>query len=157
MFGFFKNRKTAAQAIDYDREWQRLQTAYADPAIELAKTKQALIVSAASVLDRLWNGNGGLGWDASCEEDYVAPLREQLATDLMFSESERAELVRKLDEVVAAGRENLRRVEEAADEETVLESAGTDVDYIVDRAIEWCIRHPEPIPIVGDDEYVGHD
>jgi hypothetical protein len=33
------------------------------------------------VLDRLWNGNGGLGWNEGCEADYVAPLREYLATD----------------------------------------------------------------------------
>ena len=157
MFGLFKKRRIAAPSIDYDREWQRLLNAYADPAIELAKTKQALIVSAASVLDRIWNGNGGLGWDESCEEDYVAPLREQLAMDALFSEMERAELLRKLDDLVAVGRENIKRAEEAAGEETAFESAGGEVDYIVDRAIEWCVRHPEPIPISDEEPYLGHD
>lgn len=156
MFGFFKKSKPTPKYFDYVQEWTRLRKAYADPAIELAKTKQALLVSAASVLDRLWNANGGLGWDESCEGDYVAPLREHLATDDMFSASERAEISTKLDEVVAAGRENLRRIAAAEKEEAILEF-GVDVDYIVERTIEWCARYPEPINLSDDEEYHGHD
>jgi hypothetical protein len=133
----------------------RLQNAYADPAIELAKTKQALLVSAASVLDRLWNGNGGLGWSEGCEVDYVAPLRDHLATDEMFSEEQRASIAQKLDQIVAVGRENLQRIKEAGDGETTLRSE-VDVTYIVQHTIEWCHRHPDPIPIADEEEYHGH-
>jgi hypothetical protein len=155
VFGFFKRLSSKQTSVDYSGEWRRLRDAYADPAIELAKTKQALLVSASSVLDRLWNGNGGLGWDESCEEDYVAPLREHLARDEMFSTDVRAQITRKLDEMVATGRRNLRAIETAGEKETVLESC-VDVDYIVQRTVEWCRRHSDPIPIADEEEYRGH-
>jgi hypothetical protein len=156
VFGFFKRLSSKQTSVDYSGEWRRLRDAYADPAIELAKTKQALLVSASSVLDRLWNGNGGLGWDESCEIDYVAPLREHLATDEMFSTDVRAQISRKLDEMVALGGRNLRAIEAAGEEETMLESAGVDIDYIVERTVDWCRRHPDPIPIADEEEYRGH-
>jgi hypothetical protein len=84
MFSFFQRRKPTPGSADLDRshehdpEWLRLRNQYADPAIELATTKQAVIVSAASVLDRIWNANGGENWSESQEEDYIAPLREHL-------------------------------------------------------------------------------
>jgi hypothetical protein len=156
MFSFFKKSKSAPSHLDYAQEWTRLRNAYADPAIELAKTKQALLVSAASVLDRLWNGNGGLGWDEGCEKDYVAPLREHLAVDDIFSATERDEISAKLDEIVTAGSENLRRIAAAGEDETTLES-GVDVDYIVERTVEWCMHYPDPIALSDDEEYHGHD
>jgi len=155
VFRFLKRSTPAPQPVDSAQEWLRLQNAYADPAIESAKTKQALIVSAASVLDRLWNGNGGLGWSEGCEEDYVAPLREHLASDEMFSEKQRATIVQKLDQIVAVGRENLDRIEEAGEGETTLRSE-VDVTYIIQRTIEWCRGHPDPIPIADEEEYRGH-
>jgi hypothetical protein len=155
VFRFLKSQKKVSATDDYSNEWLRLRNAYADPAIELAKTKQALIVSAASVLDRLWNGNGGGGWDESCEDDYIAPLREHLATDAMFSDEERLIILRKLDEVVASGSTNLSI--DPNDEDAGFEPAGSQVDYIVQRTIEWCRRHPDEIPIAEEDEYRGHD
>lgn len=141
---------------DYAQEWVRLQDAHADPAIELAKTKQAVLVSAASVLDRVWNGNGGLGWIEECEEDYIAPLREHLSTDAIFSEAQRSLIAGALDEIVATGRENRKRLEEAGEKETTLRFPGRSVDLIVQHTIEWCRQHPEPIQIADDEEYHGH-
>lgn len=154
MFRFFKSKKQAPVPADTSAEWLRLRNAYADPAIELAKTKQAVIVSAASVLDRLWNGNGGAGWDESCEEDYIAPLREHLATDAMFASDVRSTIQRTLDEIVAIGRRNFQIDPE--DEDAGFEPAGSQVEYIVQRTIEWCRHHPEEIPLGEDDEYRGH-
>src|SRR5438309_8272737 len=110
MFPFFKRQKPSANTAGYAEEWRSLRDDLADPAIELAKTKQALIVSAASVLDRLWNGHGGTGWDESCEADFIAPLREHLITSDVFSADERAVIGQKLDEIVAVGRRNSQAV-----------------------------------------------
>ncbi|PTY00140.1 hypothetical protein [Opitutus sp. ER46] len=155
MFGFLKRRK-AAIPVDYDSEWLGLQNRYADPAIELATTKKAVVVSAASVLDRLWNGNGGLGWDESCEEDYIAPLREHLVTRDVFSESECEHITDKLDAIVAIGRENAKRTAAVGEGETTLLPAGEEVRYIVEQTVKWCRHSSEPIPLRGDDEYRGH-
>lgn len=155
VFRILKSQKKAPVSDDYSNEWRRLRDAYADPAIELARTKQALLVSATSVLDRFWNANGGGGWDESCEEDYIAPLREHLATDPIFSEKVRSTIHRKLDEKVATGRKNLQINPD--EENAVLEPIGSQVDYIVQRTIEWCRRHRDEIPIAEEDEYRGHD
>jgi hypothetical protein len=155
VFRFIKRQKGSVTPDAYANEWLRLRNAYADPAIELAKTKQALIVSAASVLDRLWNSNGGGGWNESCEVDYIAPLREHLASDPMFSEGERLEILRSLEEIVEIGRMNLQIDPEA--EDAVLEPIGSQVDYIVQKTIEWCRRHPKEVPLAEDDDYYGHD
>jgi hypothetical protein len=154
MFRFLKNQQKGQVLQEDGREWRRLRDKYADPAIELAKTKQALIVSAASVLDRLWNANGGGGWGESCEEDYVAPLRAHLASDPMFSDEVRAMILRKLDEIVAIGRKNLQIDPE--DEDAGFEGAGSQVDYVVMRTIEWCQRYPDEIQIAEEDDYRGH-
>jgi hypothetical protein len=155
MFEFLKRQRRAAVA-DYATEWLALQNRYADPAIELATTKQGVVVSAASVLDRLWNGNGGLGWDESCEEDYIAPLREHLVTRDVFSERECEQITEKLDAIVATGRENAKRTAAAGEGETTLLPAGQEVRYIVERTVEWCRHFPEPIPLREEDEYRGH-
>lgn len=155
MFDFLKRRK-AAVPVDYATEWLALQNRYANPAIKLATTKQAVVVSAASVLDRLWNGNGGLGWDESREEDYIAPLREHLVTQDVFSECECEQITNKLDAIVATGRENGRRTAEAGEGEATLLPAGEEVRYVVERTVEWCRHFPEPIPLSEEDEYHGH-
>ena len=156
MFGFRKRSTLKPAAIDYAAEWRSLEAQLADPAIELAKTKQAVVVSAASVLDRLWNGNGGLGWDESCEDDYLAPLREHLVSRDVFTERECEVINAKLDTIASVGRNNLRRIAAAGDAETVLDSSGVDIDYILKRAVDWCRHFPEPIPVAPDDEYHGH-
>ncbi len=153
---FFKHRKPSLSAANYADEWRRLRDEYADPAIELAKTKQAVVVSAASVIDRLWNGHGGTSWDESCEEDYVAPLREHLVTTEVFSSDECAVIARKLDDLVTIGRKNLQHTADAEGEETVLDSAGAEVDYLVLRVVDWCRHFPEPIPLADEEEYHGH-
>lgn len=94
------------------------------------------MVSAASVLDRLWNGNGGLGWDKSCEDDYIAPLREHLVTQDVFSKSECERISDKLDAIVATGRENAKRTAAAGEGEATLLAAGEEVRYIVERTVE---------------------
>jgi len=154
MFSFFRRWKSAPRGAIDPQEWLRLQNRYADPAIEHAKTKQAVIVSAVSVLDRLWNGHGGHGWSESCEEDYITPLREHLAHDAMFSDDVQRSIEEKLDEVVAIGRGNLKCIQAAGDSESTLQFV--DVDYLVQRSIEWCHLHPIPIPIAEDEEYRGH-
>lgn len=156
MFDFLKRRKAGVPAVNDATEWLALQNRYADPAIELATTKQAVVVSAVSVLDRLWNGNGGLGWDESCEEDYIAPLREHLVTQDVFSESECEQITDKLDAIVGTGRENAKRTAAAGEDETTLLPVGAEVRYIVERTIEWCRHFSEPIPLHADDEYRGH-
>lgn len=153
MFQFFKRRTSPPTATAYAEEWRRLRDRHADPAIELATTKQALIISAASVLDRLWNGHGGLGWDESCEDDYIAPLREHLPSNEVFSAGECDAIIAKLDAIVATGRRN-SQVPEA--EDAVLEGAGAEVDYIVGRVVDWCRHFPQPISLRSEDEYRGH-
>ena len=162
MFSFFKKRRPpAANSADFDRshehdpEWRRLRDQYADPAIELATTRQAVIVSAASVLDRIWNANGGASWGESDEEDYIAPLREHLLDPAVFSAHQRAAISERLDRIVAIGRRN-SRLEESDDEGAVLEPAGTEVNYLVSCAIAWCRHFPDPIPLREEDEYRGH-
>lgn len=105
------------------------------------------------MLDRLWNGNGGLGWDESCEDDYIAPLREHLPSQEVFSPQECEVIAAKLDAIVATGRRNSQVPE---GEDSVLEGAGAEVDYIVCRVVEWCRRFPQPIPLRSEDEYPGH-
>lgn len=158
MFRFFKNSKPAASKEGFGSEWRQLRDRYADPAIELAKTKQALVVSAASVLDRMWNGNGGGGWGASDETDYIAPLREHLATDDFFDPKERALITQKLDAIVEIGRRNMEKetLTEEEKEDATYEFAGNEVDTIVQATVRWCRRYPDPIPIAGEDEYRGH-
>lgn len=150
MFWFKKRQSAPAPGIDFAAEWRALQDKYADPAIELATTKQAIVVSAASVIDRLWNGHGGSGWDESCEDDYIAPLREHLVAREVFSESECERINDDLDTIVAVGRSNLERGKKT------LDSCGTAVDSVVQRAVEWCRHFPEPIRIRPEDEYHGH-
>jgi hypothetical protein len=156
MFQLWKRRPSNTTPVDYAAEWRSLQQRYADPAMELATTKQAIVVGAASVLDRLWNGNGGLGWDESCEEDYVAPLREHLVSRDVFSERQCDEISAKLDAIVAIGRKNMERIAAAGDGEATLDSSAVDVDYIVRRVVDWCRHFPTPIPIKSEDEYHGH-
>ena len=98
----------------------------------------------------------GTGWDESCEADFITPLREHLITSDAFSAKECAVIGKKLDEIVAVGRRNSRVMAEAGDEDTVLESACAEVDYIILRAVDWGRHFPEPIPIRDDDEYHGH-
>lgn len=157
MFSFFERRKPESNAVGSTAEWQRLQKAYADPAIELAKTKQAAVVSAASVIDRIWNGHGGGGWDESCETDYVAPLREHLVSREVFGAEECATISQKLDDLVVIGRENLRKEAAAGEDEDVeWRSAGAEADYLVARVVEWCRHFPDPVPLGSDEEYHGH-
>lgn len=167
MFSFFKRRKPAAGSAapdfegshEHDPEWLRLRNQYADPAIELATTKQAVIVSAASVLDRIWNANGGASWDESREEDYIAPLREHLLDPAVFSAEECAAISERLDRIAAVGRRNSRIEETAAEheaEDVFFEPIGTEVNYLVSCAIAWCRHFPEPIALREEDEYRGH-
>ena len=159
MFRFFKRSDNKSGGIDYAQEWMRLRNQYADPMTEHATTLQGLVVSAASVIDRMWNGNGGTGWDESCEEEYIAPLKEHLPSPDVFSSAQCREILAKLDEIAACGRENLKRSADAdlRDEETTLLFPGDAPDYVVLRTVEWCLRHPDPIAIKDEEDYHGHD
>lgn len=154
MFSFFKRRPSASDAIAFEAEWRRLRDRYADPAIELATTRQALVVSAASVLDRIWNANGGAGWSESCEEDYIQPLREHLPSSEVFSPAVCAEIHAKLDTIVVVGRRNLQIPEDK--EDATYESDAGAVNYVVRRTVEWCRHFTEPIPLGPEEEYRGH-
>lgn len=156
MLPFFKRKNPGFDATTYASEWRRLRDHFADPAIELAKTKQAVVVSAVSVLDRIWNGNGGGNWGESDEADYIAPLREHLITAEVFSPDVCEMIGQKLDAIAEVGRRNSRAILEVDDEGIVLESACAEVDYLILRAVDWCRHFPTPIPLGADEEYHGH-
>lgn len=158
MFRFLQRRESQPARVDYAQEWTRLRNRYADPMTEHAKLLQELVVSAASVIDRVWNGNGGTGWDQSSEEEFIQPLKDYLPDSKVFSEAQCREILSKLEEIVAAGRENLKRIADAdeSDEETTLCFPGEAPDYIVLRTVDWCIHYPDPISIREEEEYHGH-
>jgi len=159
MLRFFRFNKPKVIGVDYANEWVRLRNQYADPMTEHATTVQALIVSAASVIDHMWNGNGGTGWDESCEEEYIEPLRKYLASRDVFSEAQCLEILARLDEIVDCGRENLRRETDAGlrNEENTLLFPGDAPEYLVSRTVDWCMQRPEPLKIQDEEEYHGHD
>ncbi|MCX6953198.1 MAG: hypothetical protein NTV51_13680 [Verrucomicrobia bacterium] len=156
MLPFFKRKKTGLDAVNYSDEWRRLRNEFADPAIELAKTKQAVVVSAASVLDRIWNGHGGASWGESDEADYIAPLREHLIAAEVFSPDVCELIGQKLDKIVEVGRRNSRAIPRDDGDGIALESACNEVDYVVLRVVDWCRHLPTPIPLGADEEYHGH-
>lgn len=152
---FFKHPSTPGPIDD----WRALWTKYASkiaPSAELAKTKQELVVTCAGVIDKIWNGNGGGGWDEGCETDYIEPLRAHLCVDPVFTRAERAELESCLDRIVSAGRKN-SALQGIDDEDTYFESDHGAADAIVRFVVRWCRNYPEPIPISEDEEYHGHD
>jgi hypothetical protein len=159
MLRFFRNSKPKPVGVDYPNAWVRLRNQYADPMTEHATTVQALIVSAASVIDRMWNGNGGTGWDESCDEEYIEPLKKYLVNLDVFSEEKCREILEKLEEIVDCGRENLRGEADtdSRDGETTLLFPGNAPAYLVERTVEWCLFYPEPLAIRDDEEYRGHD
>ena len=158
MLPFLHRRNSLPGGVDYAQEWIRVQNRYADPMTEHAKTLQELVVSATSVIDRVWNGNGGTGWDESCEEEFIRPLKAHLPDSKVFSAAQCREITSKLEEIVSAGRENLKRIAEAEtrDEETTLCFPSGAPDYIVRRTVDWCAHYPAPISIRDEEEYHGH-
>lgn len=125
--------KSHPSPVDASTEWRLLWTKHASaiaPNVELATTKQQLVVTCAGVIDKIWNGNGGGGWDESCENDYLDPLREHLCSDPVFSPEEQSEIRDCLDQIAAIGRNNVA-VEASADEDAQFESDHGAADRLV--------------------------
>lgn len=156
---FFRRLFSQTPPSNAKDEWLALRKKYAFPIApnaELATTQQERVVCCASVLDAIWNRNGGAGWGESDEADHIAPLREVLATDETFSALQRDEIGRLLDEIAATGRRNLAE-EEKGEEDSGYEGAGEHVSQIVHYVILWCRHHPAPLPLDSGEEYRGHD
>lgn len=156
MLPFLKGKDRNLKPEEFAQEWLGLRNKYADPTIESAKTKQGLIVSAASVLDRIWNGGAGGAEDEGLQNDYLAPLRSVLIDREVFSRSECDLLNKHLDEILAVTRKNALRVAAAGEEETTLLSAAQNVDHVVKCVVVWCRHFPKPIPVGDEEEYHGH-
>jgi hypothetical protein len=145
--------------VDPALDWSQIWTKYAStiaPLPELATTRQQLIVTCAGVIDKIWNVNGGGGWDESCESDYIQPLRTHLSVDAMFSKADRTEIDRCLDTIASVGRKNCA-LEAHDDKDTYFESDCGAAERLISFVVRWCHEHPDPIPLLSDEEYHGHD
>lgn len=105
---------------------------------------------AVGVLDKHFNYNGGANWDEDADHEYLDELRAQLASYEGFTADEKQRIEWALNEILECGRE-LQSTGESS------RPAGTAIDILVCRAVDWVLAHPDEIKTAGDGEYFGHD
>src|SRR4051812_6645801 len=116
---FFRRLISREPRGDYRTEWDVLRKKHAFPIVpnvELATTRQALVVCCGHILDRIWIAECGIEWDEGSEAEYVVPLRDILAVDEMFSVKERRRIQNCLDEIVTAGKRNIEEAKKGIED-----------------------------------------
>jgi len=122
---------------EYAELWERLV-----PKSGRADTVQGELVRTIGRLASEYYRNGNVNWDEGFRK-FTDFLYRHLRDEVVFDEG----TIRRIEEDIA----EIRRYGEEGEEFSYEE--GEDVfDRTTDRVVEWCRRHPEPIPKTIDPE-----
>lgn len=127
----------------YDRRMSELHRDLVPTAGEAA-TKQGELVRCVSNLYDEGFRNGFGNWDDGDEES-VSYLQQYLRDPSVFDARTIVAISHSLERVRAAGPTIEAQV------------PFDDLKFILCRTVDWCERHPDPISIQDEGEYVGHD
>ncbi|MCW1885446.1 hypothetical protein OKA04_11960 [Luteolibacter flavescens] len=129
----------APAPYNWKHEHGRLWDAHVPPSGPAKTLQGELIRICGKLVDQAYrNGNGN--WDADHETMWRFVAR-QITEDDTFPEAEK-QVIRELVETII-------RDEATPD----LSGDGSTYYRVNERAVDWCMAHPEPIPHVPDGSY----